>query len=112
MCTITAWNLLPEEVAEAKKYRWVHDGIREMHEREVHWWLFKLMVWKQPGAEEVLLIAGRTNQEMSCSFSHCRWPLLEIRCWNRLSFARFNAGKTLSAKHKPCLCLLSCTDIS
>lgn len=68
--TIPAWNLLPEEAAEAKKYRWVHDGIRKVHKREVRWWLLKLMIWMQPGAEEVLLIAWRTNQEMSRSFSH------------------------------------------
>lgn len=58
VCTITAWNLLPEDVAEARKYRWVHDGIRKRHKGEVHWWLLKLMIWIWPLAEEVLLIGG------------------------------------------------------
>lgn len=66
VCTITAWNLLPEDVAEAKKYRWVHDGVRKMHKGEVHWWLLKLMVWIQPLAGEVLLFAGSWEDRPRC----------------------------------------------
>ncbi|XP_010180516.1 PREDICTED: brain-specific angiogenesis inhibitor 1-like [Mesitornis unicolor] len=38
-----AWNLLPDDATEAKKYRWVHDGIRKIHKGKVHWWLLKSM---------------------------------------------------------------------
>lgn len=87
VCTITAWNLLPEGVAEAKKYRWVHDGIRKMHKGEVHWWLLKLMIWLQPLTEEVLLIVGSwedgPRDVLLCSFSHFFLAAATDRSWRQ-----------------------------
>lgn len=53
-------KLLVTGCCRSQQYKWVQEGIRQIHGGEVYWELLNMMVQMQPLAQEVpkLLIAG------------------------------------------------------